>query len=124
MLITDDFWEDLSPESAVLARVFVEQCLETNSENRLETASIPVVTAFAFHIQQAYNGLLSLMQEMDFLNVGEPDDEESEAREEELAKKEMVLGELMRIAVRLDYMDEIGRRKIFSVVSESIFLCL
>lgn len=124
MLFTDDFWDDLSPESAVLARVFVEQCLETNNENRLETASIPVVTAFAFHIQQAYNGLLSLMQEMDFLNVGEPDDEESEAREEELAKKEMILGELMRIAVRLDYMDEIGRRKIFSVVSESIDLCV
>ncbi|KAE9404610.1 hypothetical protein BT96DRAFT_955565 [Gymnopus androsaceus JB14] len=114
----DDFWEELTPESAVLARVFVDQCLESKGENRLEAASIPVITAFAFHIQQVYNALLSLMQEMDFLNAGEPDDEESEAREEELAKKELILGELLRIAVKLDYMDEIGRRKVFSVVKD------
>lgn len=114
----DDFWANLIPESAVLARVFVDQCLESKSENRLEDAAIPVVTAFAFHIQEAYNALLSLMQEMDFLQIGEPDDEESEAREEELAKKELILGELLKIALKLDYMDEIGRRKVFSVVSE------
>ncbi|KAJ4489926.1 nuclear condensing complex subunit [Lentinula aciculospora] len=119
-VFNDDFWADLSPESAVLARVFVDQCLESKSENRLEDSSIPVVTAFAFHIQEAYNALLSLMQEMDFLNVGEPDDEESEAREEELAKKELILGELLRIALKLDYMDEIGRRKVFSVVKDML----
>ncbi|KAJ3782510.1 nuclear condensing complex subunit [Lentinula aff. detonsa] len=119
-VFNDDFWADLTPESAVLARVFVDQCIESKSENRLEDASIPVVTAFAFHIQEAYNALLSLMQEMDFLNVGEPDNEESEAREEELAKKELILGELLRIALKLDYMDEIGRRKVFSVVKDML----
>ncbi|KAJ3982195.1 nuclear condensing complex subunit [Lentinula detonsa] len=119
-VFNDDFWAELTPESAVLARVFVDQCIESKSENRLEDASIPVVTAFAFHIQEAYNALLSLMQEMDFLNVGEPDDEESEAREEELAKKELILGELLRIALKLDYMDEIGRRKVFSVVRDML----
>ncbi|KAF9066728.1 nuclear condensing complex subunit [Rhodocollybia butyracea] len=119
-VFNDDFWGDLSPESAVLARIFVEQCLETKNENLLEAASIPVVTAFAFHIQEAYNALLALMQEMDFVNVGEPDDEESEAREEELAKKELILGELLRIALKLDYGDEIGRRKVFSVVRDML----
>ncbi|KAJ4495704.1 nuclear condensing complex subunit [Lentinula edodes] len=119
-VFTDDFWANLIPESAVLARVFVDQCLQSKSENRLEDAAIPVVTAFAFHIQEAYNALLSLMQEMDFLQIGEPDDEESEAREEELAKKELILGELLRIALNLDYMDEIGRRKVFSVVKDML----
>ncbi|KAJ3774574.1 nuclear condensing complex subunit [Lentinula raphanica] len=119
-IFSDDFWADLSPESAVLARVFVDKCIEAKSENRLEEASIPVVTAFAFHIQEAYNAMLSLMQEMDFLHVGEPDDEESEAKEEELAKKELILGELLRIALKLDYMDEIGRRKVFSVVRDML----
>ncbi|GAV99813.1 condensin subunit cnd3 [Lentinula edodes] len=119
-VFNDDFWANLIPESAVLARVFVDQCLQSKSENRLEDAAIPVVTAFAFHIQEAYNALLSLMQEMDFLQIGEPDDEESEAREEELAKKELILGELLRIALNLDYMDEIGRRKVFSVVKDML----
>ncbi|KAF8830541.1 hypothetical protein HHX47_DHR2000911 [Lentinula edodes] len=119
-VFNDDFWANLIPESAVLARVFVDQCLQSKSENRLEDAAIPVVTAFAFHIQEAYNALLSLMQEMDFLQIGEPDDEGSEAREEELAKKELILGELLRIALNLDYMDEIGRRKVFSVVKDML----
>ncbi|KIK68659.1 hypothetical protein GYMLUDRAFT_68514 [Collybiopsis luxurians FD-317 M1] len=120
-VFNDDFWEDLTPESAVLARVFVDHCIKSpKGEDRLEAASIPVVTAFAFHIQQAYNGLLALMQEMDFMNVGEPDNEESEAQEEELAKKELILSALLRIALNLDYMDEIGRRKIFSVVRDML----
>ncbi|KAF5389537.1 hypothetical protein D9757_004209 [Collybiopsis confluens] len=120
-VFNDDYWQELTPESAVLARVFVDQCLKSlKGEDRLETASIPVVTAFAFHIQQAYNELLSHMQEMDLLHIGEPDNEESEAQEEELAKKELILSELLRIALNLDYMDEIGRRKIFSVVRDML----
>ena len=42
----------------------------------------------------------------------------NEEMEEELAKKEDVMGELLRLALSLDYGDEIGRRKVFSVVSE------
>jgi hypothetical protein len=41
-----------------------------------------------------------------------------EELEEELSKCEVVLGELLRMALKLDYMDEIGRRKVFTVVSE------
>lgn len=118
---SDEFWKKLSPESAVLARVFVEHCLAIESETHLEAASLPVVTAFAFHIQEGYNALLEVLQEGEsarLLNDGDEDDEESERREEELAKREIILGELLRMALKLDYMDEIGRRKVFSVVSQ------
>lgn len=121
-LYIDEFWKSLTPESAVLARVFIENCLQTQNEVRLEAASLPVVTAFAFHLQEAYNALVDILQEAEnvkFLNAGQDEDEEeAEHREEELAKREVILSELLRMALKLDYMDEIGRRKVFSVVRE------
>jgi condensin complex subunit 3 len=118
------FWKELTPESAVLARVFVEHCIETNDEARLEAASLPVVTAFAFHLQEAYNALLDILQDAEnaqLLNAGEDEEEEEiERREEDLAKREIILAELLRMALRLDYMDEIGRRKVFSVVRKRL----
>ncbi|KAG6812899.1 hypothetical protein H0H92_015634 [Tricholoma furcatifolium] len=117
----DQYWQELTPESAVLARVFLEHCLSTNSEARLESASLPVVTAFAFLLQDSYNALLNVLQEgdnADFLEA--EDEEENDQREEDLAKKEVVLGELLRISLKLDFMDEIGRRKVFTVVRDII----
>jgi condensin complex subunit 3 len=86
----------------------------------LESAALPVVTAFAFIVQEAYNALLAVLEEMEtakLLRAGleENDDEELE---EELAKREVIMGELLKMVLKLDYGDEIGRRKVFSVVSE------
>ncbi|KAG6907366.1 hypothetical protein DXG01_009187 [Tephrocybe rancida] len=118
------YWKELTPESAVLARVFIEHCLSTSNETRLEAAQLPVVTAFAFLLQDSYNTLLNVLQEADniaFLNAGEPEAEEDvEQREEELAKKEVILGEMLRMSLKLDYMDEIGRRKVFTVVKDMV----
>ncbi|KAM6503310.1 Nuclear condensing complex subunit [Amanita muscaria] len=115
------YWKELTPESSVLARAFVEHY---DSETRLEAAALPVVTAFAFYIQEAYNSLLEVLQEEENARLRHAaeaeDEEEAEKREEELAKKEVVLGELLRMALKLDYMDEIGRRKVFSVVKDML----
>lgn len=122
---TDDFWKDLSPESSVLARVFVEHCISIKHEKRLETSSLPVVTAFAFYIQESYNALLEVLQKVEtakFLRAAQDEDEVEEI-EEEVAKREVILGELLRMALNLDYMDEIGRRKVFTVVSRYPSLC-
>jgi condensin complex subunit 3 len=32
---------------------------------RLESAALPVATAFAFHVQEAYNGLLLALEEVE-----------------------------------------------------------
>ncbi|KAG6841281.1 hypothetical protein C0991_000259 [Blastosporella zonata] len=118
----ETYWKELTPESAVLARVFLEHCLSTKNEIRLEAAQLPVVTAFAFLLQGCYNTLLGILQDAEnvaFLNAGEPEDEEETAkREEELAKKEVILGEMLRMSLKLDFMDEIGRRKVFTVVKD------
>ncbi|KDR80169.1 hypothetical protein GALMADRAFT_62541 [Galerina marginata CBS 339.88] len=118
----DAFWKELTPESAVLARVFVEHCVSSKNEARLETASLPVVTAFAFHVQEAYNSLLVVLEEIEtakLLRAG-LEEEENEELEEELAKREVIMGELLRMALKLDYGDEIGRRKVFSVMKDML----
>jgi len=117
----DAFWENLTPEKTFLARVFVDQCVATKNEGRLETA-LPVVTAMAFRIQERYNDLMSLVQdEMDEgptrLNERE---EDRTRREEERMSQEFILTELLKLAVNLDYADEIGRRKMFQLVRAMI----
>ena len=125
MIATDNYWKELTSESVVLARVFVEHCVSTQNEARLESASLPVVTAFAFHIQEAYNALLVVLQDIEtakLLRAGL--EQEDYELEEEFAKREVILGELLRITLKLDYSDEIGRRKVFSVVSLYFFFSL
>ncbi|KAJ6451646.1 nuclear condensing complex subunit [Mycena sanguinolenta] len=123
-LFSDDYFRHLTPESAVLARAFLEACLVDKREDRLEAAALPVVTSFAFHMQEAYNHLLAALDDAEVarhLNVGVADEEElPDDVEEELAKREVVLGELLRMAVKLDYMDEIGRRKVYSVTRDML----
>jgi condensin complex subunit 3 len=118
--LAEGYWKELSPESAVLARIFVEHCASTKNEVRLELASLPVVTAFAFIVQEAYNALLAVLEEIEtakLLRAG-LEEQEDEEMEEELTKREVIMGEMLKMVLKLDYGDEIGRRKVFSVVSE------
>jgi len=57
----DAFWENLTPEKTFLARVFVDQCAAAKNDGRLE-ATLPVVTAMAFRIQERYNKLMDLVK--------------------------------------------------------------
>ncbi|KAF8494799.1 nuclear condensing complex subunit [Gautieria morchelliformis] len=114
------FWNELTPEKAFLIRVFVEHCINTKDDGRLES-SLPVVTALAFKIQAAYNRLLEQIQaDEEARLLGKYNEEEQEANEEARADQEFVIGEMLRLAVNLDYADEIGRRKMFGLVREMI----
>lgn len=117
----DPFWENLTPEKAFLARVFVDQCVAAKNEARLE-ATLPVVTAMAFRIQERYNDLMVLIQdEMDEGPTRLDEREEDRIRrEEERMSQEFILTELLKLAVSLDYADEIGRRKMFQLVRAMI----
>jgi condensin complex subunit 3 len=117
----DNFWQDLTPEKAFFARVFVDHCIELNDNARLES-TLPVVTSFAFKIQERYNELLASMQdeeEEQLLRLEERDDDRAR-REEERMDHEFVIGEMLKLAVNLDYADEIGRRKMFQLVRDMI----
>jgi condensin complex subunit 3 len=115
----ESFWAELTPERAFLARVFVQHSVDISSA-RLESA-LPVVTALAFRIQSNYNDLLQLIQaEEEYRTLG-GDEDEAAKREEERCDKEFVVGEMCVLAVRLDYSDEIGRRKMFQLVRKFFF---
>lgn len=104
----------MTPSKAFLARVFVEHCITTKDEGRLENA-LPVVTSLAFKIQSAYNLHLERIAVQKETNGDEEED-----IEEEDENREFVIGEMLRMAVHLDYADEIGRRKMYGLVSKSI----
>ena len=115
--LKDGFWSKLSPEGALLARTFVEHCIELKDDSTLESC-LPVVMALAFLLQNHYNTLLDLLQEEEEarMNGEDEDDDEADLREAKLADEEFIMSELSRLALHLDYSDEIGRRKMFSVI--------
>ncbi|KAF8635378.1 hypothetical protein AX15_000383 [Amanita polypyramis BW_CC] len=114
----DTFWTFLTPERVFLARVFVDYCCTTKNMARLE-ATLPVVTALAFRIQEAYNSLVDRFGELEEKRVFlQP---EALAKEEdEITDREFIIGEMLKLAVNLDYSDEIGRRKMFQLMREML----
>ncbi|KAG2363036.1 nuclear condensing complex subunit [Suillus spraguei] len=113
----DAYWANLTPEQAFFARVFVDHCIAIKDAEKLD-ASLPVVTALAYYIQAAYNAYQEDLEvaEQERVIRGEPTEEEEEAR----IDKEFVIGEMLKVAVNLDYADEIGRRKMFQLVRDMI----
>ncbi|KDE08656.1 hypothetical protein MVLG_01115 [Microbotryum lychnidis-dioicae p1A1 Lamole] len=98
-----DFWQILTPHTAFTTRVYLNH-LRQLEDPRLADLE-PVVTALAFFVQNEWTKLVVS------LDAAERD----EGAELEL---EFVVGELVEMAIDLDYGDEIGRRKIFELMRE------
>ncbi|KAG9120574.1 hypothetical protein FRC07_003879 [Ceratobasidium sp. 392] len=118
----EDYWNNLTPERAFLARVYIEHCTGMKYNDRLD-ANLPVVTHVAFRIQAEYNRLLQLSIQLEERQAREEeddkDDDKSEVQlEEAVVDTELVVGELLGLAVNLDYGDEIGRRKMFGLMRD------
>jgi condensin complex subunit 3 len=108
--------------------VFTDYCVKQKNEARLE-AALPEVTALAFYIQSSYNRLIEQVKAREaedeenanpFDTSNRRDRDQDASWEAEQLDLEFVVGELFRIAVSVDYGDEIGRRKMFSLVREMI----
>ncbi|KAJ8100601.1 nuclear condensing complex subunit [Lipomyces tetrasporus] len=93
----DTLWDNLTAETVFLASSFADYCRESGMENLLED-KMPEVTKLGFYIEQ-YS---------EFLNV--------EDTEVNTVEHEFILEQLISIASNMDFSDEIGRRKIFSVI--------
>ena len=109
-----------------MARVYVEHCIATNDQAKLEV-SLPVVTHLAFRIQSVYNkyqeDLEVIAQEraLRALDANERRDRDADERLDDLLiDAEFVIAEMLKLAVNLDYADEIGRRKMFQLVRDMI----
>ncbi|KAK5944458.1 chromosome condensation complex Condensin, subunit G [Knufia obscura] len=107
----DTFWTDLSAESAFMARSFYDHCSQNEAAQSKaeEDQKFPEVTRFGFHLQRELNRVLELRG----TTSEEPD-------EETLAEQEFIAEQLLHIAHTLDYTDEIGRRKMFSLLRQML----
>ncbi|GAA5893397.1 hypothetical protein JCM5296_004865 [Sporobolomyces johnsonii] len=101
----DAFYQTLTPSTAFLARVYLNY-LRTMNGPRLSDIE-PVVTALAFFIQAEWTQLVVLL-------------ESEERRQDREEQQEFIVGELVGMAVSLDYGDEIGRRKMFELMREML----
>ncbi|GAA5998124.1 condensin subunit YCG1 [Rhodotorula paludigena] len=102
---TDSYYQTLTPSTALLARVYLDYLRNVESPALADTE--PVVTALAYFLQSAWTELVVALEA----------DERNDERE---ANGEFIVGELVGIAVHLDYGDEIGRRKMFELMREML----
>ena len=112
----DDYWNDLTPESAFLVRSLNDysQSIENERVQEMVEDKMPELTKFAFHVRTHLNNLITLIQE-DALR-----EEEDEEAAEAVVEKEFVVEQLLHMALTFDYTDEMGRRQINQIMREAI----
>ena len=106
----DSFWDKMSAESAFLCRTFNVHCKEGNYETLMEE-KMPEVTKFAFYLQRYANELVENIRRIEAAGA---------EGEEDTADQEFIIEQLLHIALMLDYSDEVGRRKMFSLLREML----
>ena len=111
VVFEDDFWNSLSTESAFMARTFIECCQQDPSLQAQVEDRMPEVTRLGFYIQNHLNTLL------DTIRTNSTSYNHSE---EDQADQEFIVEQLLHIAHNLDYTDEIGRRKMFTLLRNAI----
>lgn len=110
----DPFWDHLSPESAFMARSFNDYCRQ-QANKKYETSveeKMPEVTKLAFFLQRYTNILIEILR----CNPTRHDGDE----EEDTVEWEFIVEQLLHIAKTLDYTDEVGRRKMFALLRETL----
>ena len=110
----DPFWHHLTSESVFLARSFNDYCRQ-QPDGKYETLveeRMPEVTKLAFFLQRYTNNLVDCLRR----NHGRDEGDE----EEDTVEQEFIVEQLLHIAKSLDYSDEVGRRKMFALLRETL----
>ncbi|KAF7327450.1 Peptidase A1 domain-containing protein [Mycena kentingensis (nom. inval.)] len=97
--VIGDYFTSLTPRRIFLARVFLDH-LADNGREVPDTCTIPPVTACAYHIQEWMNVLF----------------EQRVASSEH----ELIVRELLKFALNLDYGDETGRRNMVVLMKKGV----
>ncbi|KAE8350475.1 nuclear condensing complex subunit [Aspergillus coremiiformis] len=113
VVFDEPFWESLTAESAFLIRSFNDFCRVENEGkyDSLADEKMPEVTALAYYLHKYMTDLLQRKKMAK--EAGTDNDEDS-------VEHEFVVEQLLYIAMTLDYSDEVGRRKMFSLLRESL----
>ncbi|KAI0378759.1 condensin subunit Cnd3 [Hypomontagnella monticulosa] len=112
----DNFWETLSAESVFIARSFNDFC-RTEGNGKYESLieeKLPEVTKLAFFLERYLNVLIEAIRRIN--NQGDVEEDE----EEDTVEQEFIVEQLLHIILTLDYSDEVGRRKMFALLRQSL----
>jgi condensin complex subunit 3 len=112
----DNFWDTLTAESVFMSRSFNDFCLnEGNGKfEALVEEKMPEVTKLAFYLERY---IAVLVEALKRVAAQEPSEDEEE---EDTVEQEFVVEQLLHIAKTLDYSDEVGRRKMFALLRQSL----
>lgn len=114
----DTFWETLSAESVFMARSFNDFCRnEGNGKYEdLVEEKLPEVTKLGFYLERYVKVLTDALKRVAQQEINDEEDEE----EEDTVEQEFIVEQLLHIAMTLDYSDEVGRRKMFSLLRQTL----
>ena len=107
----ESFWDRLTPESVFMARSFNDFC-RSQGDGKVditEEEKLPEVTKLAFVIEQHTKDLIRCLQD---------NQAREESEQEDTVEQEFIVEQLLHIAKTMDYSDEVGRRKMFSLLRE------
>ncbi|KAI9852004.1 MAG: hypothetical protein M1838_002127 [Thelocarpon superellum] len=113
-VLDDGFWDGLTAESVFMARTFNDFCRRAAGgklEGLLEE-KMPEVTKFAFYLQRYTNTLVDHLKRLAAHEEG--------VEEDQTVEQEFIVEQLLHMAHTLDYTDEVGRRKMFSLMRETL----
>lgn len=112
----DNFWDTLSAEAIFMARSFNDFCrTEGNGKfDGLIEEKMPEVTKLAYYLQRYITVLVEALKRM---ALQEPTED---VEEEDTVEQEFIVEQLLHIARTLDYSDEVGRRKMFALLRQSL----
>lgn len=116
----DEFWDDLNPELAFVARTFNDFCRDPRTTEHasqrdlyaLVEEKLPEVTKFGFFLQRQLEKLIETMR-----SAASGDDEDAE---DESVQQEFIVEQLLHMALTFDYSDEVGRRKMFGLARNAL----
>jgi condensin complex subunit 3 len=113
----DDFWNDLTPESAFVVRSLNDYSIQADDDrvSGIVEEKMPEVTKIAFFIQQNLNRLIEGRN-----RIAQLGDDVTADIEEAYEAQEFIVEQLLHIAATLDYTDEVGRRQIFTIMREAL----
>ncbi|KAL4944671.1 hypothetical protein BDV06DRAFT_186800 [Aspergillus oleicola] len=113
VLFDEGFWESMTAESAFLLRSF-NDFYRVENEGKYDSLAdekIPVVTALAMYLHKYMTELLQRKK---------LSKDATDVNDDETVEIEFIVEQLLHIAMTLDYSDEVGRRKMFTLLREAL----
>jgi len=115
MFFDDNFFETLSAESVFVVRTFNDFC-RNEGDGKFESLieeKLPEVTKVAFYLERYIKVLIDAIKRIE-------EQEVEEDEEDDTVEQEFIVEQLLHIALTLDYSDEVGRRKMFALLRQTL----